>query len=84
MASPNVCIVGMHFGRPGAPRVYSRNTTVWSEYELARKDKYFDPSSPSHLTPIGEVEVMYIPEKPLNERLKGLSALHISKVRRII
>lgn len=84
MASPNVCIVGMHFGRPGAPRVYAKNTSVWSEYEMARKDKYFSPSSPSCCTPMGEVEVPYIPEKPLNERLLGLSSLHISKVRRII
>lgn len=84
MASPNVCIVGMHFERPGAPRVYSRNATVWSEYELARKEKYFSPSSPAYNPPMDEVEVPYIPEKPLTQRLLGLSALHISKVRRII
>ena len=84
MAFPNVCMVSMHFERPGAPKVYSRSTSVWSEYELARKEKYFCPSSSSYSTPMDEVEVLYIPEKPLNQRLLGLSSLHISKVRRII
>lgn len=83
MASRNVCLVGMHFERPGAPRVYSRNTSVWSEYELARKERYSSIST-TKTSSLGEVEVKYIPEKPLRERLAGLSSLHISKVRRII
>lgn len=83
MASQNVCMVGMHFERPGAPRIYSRNTSVWSEYEIARKDHYQDYRVSMSSVP-GAVDVKYIPEKPLNERLLGLSSLHISKVRRII
>lgn len=82
MASSNVCMVGMHFHRPGAPRVYSRNTSIWSEYELARKETYHIKVEKK--STMSEVDVKYIPEKPLNERLKGLSSLHISKVRRLI
>jgi len=82
MASKNVCMVGMHFERPGAPRVYSRNTSVWSEYEMAKREKFSVRTEKSSL--IGEVDVKYIPEKPMSERLLGLSSLHISKVRRII
>lgn len=72
----------MHFERPGAPKVYSRNSSIWSEYEVARKEKYGSVSRSSISS--GLIDVKYIDEKPMNERLKGLSALHISKVRRII
>lgn len=78
----SVCLVGMHFERPGAPKVYSRNSSIWSEYEVARKEKYGSVSRSSISS--GLIDVKYIDEKPMNERLKGLSALHISKVRRII
>lgn len=80
--SNSVCLVGMHFERPGAPKVYSRNSSIWSEYEVARKEKYGSVSRSSISS--GLIDVKYIDEKPMNERLKGLSALHISKVRRII
>lgn len=81
MSSQSVCLVGMHFERPGAPKVYSRNTSIWSEYEVARAEKY--GSRHSSLSS-GLIDVKYIDEKPMNERLKGLSALHISRVRGII
>jgi len=74
-------MVGMHFSRPAAPKIYSRNTAIWSEYELARKEIY--SVSRSSISS-GLIDVKYIDEKPVAERLKGLSALHISKVRRIL
>lgn len=80
--SSSVCLVGMHFERPGAPKVYNRNASIWSEYEVARAEKY--GSSKHSSISSGLIDVKYIEEKPMNERLKGLSALHISKVRRII
>lgn len=82
MSSPAVCLVGMHFERPGAPKVYNRNSSIWSEYEVARKERYGSVSHSSISS--GLIDVKYIDEKPMNERLKGLSALHISKVRRIL
>lgn len=81
MSSPSVCLVGMHFARPGAPKVYNRNAAIWSEYEVARSEKYGCKYSSISS---GLIDVKYIDEKPVSERLKGLSSLHISKVRRII
>jgi len=81
MTSANVCMVGMHFSRPGAPKVYNRNTSIWSEYELARSEQY---SVTRSSISSGLIDVKYIDEKPVAERLKGLSSLHISKVRRIL
>lgn len=82
MASANVCKVSMFFERPGAPKIYNRNTSIWSEYEYARRDRY----GAHPYTPLvsGRVDVKYIEEKSVSERLQGLSSLHISKVRRLI
>jgi len=82
MTSYNTCMVGMHFNRPYAPKIYSRNTSVWSEYEYARRAKYgYSGIATSNYSGIS---VPMIDEKPLNERLPGLSSLVISKVRRIL
>lgn len=72
----------MFFERPGAPKIYNRNTSVWSEYEYARRDRY----GPHPYTPLvtSSIDVKYISEKTVKERLEGLSSLHISKVRRLI
>lgn len=72
----------MFFERPGAPKIYNRNTSIWSEYEYARRDRY----GAHPYTPLvsGRVDVKYIEEKSVSERLQGLSSLHISKVRRLI
>jgi len=82
MSSANVCKVGMFFERPGAPKIYNRNTAVWSEYEYARRDRF----GPHAYYPLvsADVDVKYITEKSVKERTESLSSLHISKVRRII
>jgi len=91
MTSYNTCMVGMHFNRPYAPKIYSRNTSVWSEYEYARRAKYgYSGIATSNYSGTSTyywrygISVPMIDEKPLNERLPGLSSLVISKVRRIL